>query len=173
MAPTVKDVNSQLQSALGAILELQQEVSLLKTSNKTLTDSMNNLLKLIGNSGVESDWGWGSTITTVLYEMGNHVQSMEEELGFDNNGESTLVNSLKEKLNEKRSPCPHPCAQSEAKDHTPAAQIWGPSDTSFLDPLRGSILELKKDFSTISKRIQLTQSSDPNSNLVLYGIPEN
>jgi len=57
MPPTVKDINSQLQSALGAILELQQEVSLLKSSNKTLTEQFNKLLKRIGDSPVDPEWG--------------------------------------------------------------------------------------------------------------------
>jgi len=45
MPPTVKDVHSQLQIALCSNLELQQEVNLLKTSNKTLTEQF-----------VETDW---------------------------------------------------------------------------------------------------------------------
>jgi len=97
---------------------------------------------------------------------------MEFVLDFVN-GESTNVNSLKEKLTEKRSPSAHLCAQSAAKDQSPpAAQIWGPPETSFLEPLQGSILELKNEISSISKRIHLIQSTDPSSNLVLYGIPK-
>jgi len=78
MSPTLKDVHSQLQTALGNILELQQEVHLLKSSNKNLTEQIRNLLKLIGDFGVDDEWG--TSLTEAMTEIGNHVGCMEIQL---------------------------------------------------------------------------------------------
>jgi len=182
----VKDVHSQLQTALGNFLGLQQEVRLLQSSNKILTEQVSNLLKLIGGYGVDSDWG--HNLTFFVGEMGSHLQDLEELIEFENR-ESNFVESLKEKMKENDATCSHFAVHSPTSDAhplnepielpvpvavqpSPAAQIWGLPDTSYLEPLPGSILELKNDISNISKRIHLIQSTDPSSNLVLYGIPE-
>jgi len=53
-----------------------------------------------------------------------------------------------------------------------AGHIWGPPDTSMLEPLQGSILEIRNDISNISKRINQIQRTNPDTNLVLYGVSE-
>jgi len=71
LPPSVKDVHSQLQPAPGSSLVLEQEVHLLKASNKTLTDQLENLSNRIGDSTVDTEWG--NDCSSALKEIGNHV----------------------------------------------------------------------------------------------------
>jgi len=80
------------------------------------------------------------------------------ELEIDpQSGESTFIQSLKEKLPEKSSPCTHLCAQSPPLD---------------AHPLNESIKQLESRFSSMSHEVESITRNDTSKNLVLYGLPE-
>jgi len=163
MMPTVKELHSLIltlttnfQTAMGTIKDLVTKVKKLEEKVKFNSDEIEFI-------EVEN-----------LYPLQEDVFGTDESEacpGSWKSGETKVgilprLISVETKLQNIITPAP------VADQFPPAAHIWGPRDTSILEPLQGSILEIKNDISYISKRINLIQSTDPKTNLVLYGVPE-
>jgi len=141
---------------------------LLQISTTLITPTVKELHSLVLTLTTKFDAAMGSIndLAAKDVQLEHKVKLNSEELTFI---EEENLYPLQEDVfgTDESETCPGAWKSGESKveilprlsqiadQFPPAAYIWGPPDTSILEPLQGSILEIRNDISNISKRIRI------------------